>query len=113
MIVGFLRKLFGGSSARGSDKDGMYFYVRGQRSGEVIQLRLHRYNDLSQSDDQKTFHVRKVAVGQRNFERIEVEFIFDKNRNFLTAEVTGGELVEREDYEAFLAAQASPPGTES
>ena len=107
--MNFLRKLLGGG-ANADDKDGVYFYVRAKRTGEVIRLRLHRFNDLSLNDDGSSYYTRKVVVGQRSFDRIEIEFFFDKNRNFVSADVSGGTLVDRADYEAFLAGQASPSG---
>ncbi len=101
--MNFLKKIFGG--ARGGD-DGMYFYVRAKRTGEVIQVRLHRYNDLSASDDGTSYYARKLVVGQRGFDRIEVEFFFDRNRGFVSADVSGGELVDRADYDQYLAEHA-------
>jgi len=105
--VGFLKKLFGGGQGRSGDADGLYFYVRAKRTGEVIALRINRANDLSITEDMNGYYVRKLVVGQRSFDRIESEFWFDKDRRFVSAEISGGELVEREDYDAYLAAQAS------
>ena len=107
--MNFLKKLFGGGANAG-DKDGIYFYVRAKRTGEVVRIRLHRFNDLSASDDGSSYYTRKVVVGQRSFDRIEIEFFFDKNRNFVSADVSGGTLVDRADYEAFLAERAAPSG---
>ena len=101
--MNFLKKLLGGG-ASGGDQEGIYFYVRATRTGEVIQVRLHRYNDLSMSDSGGYF-TRKLIVGQRSFDRIEAEFYFDKNRNFVSAEVSGGDLVDRADYDEYLAEQ--------
>jgi hypothetical protein len=101
--MNILKKLLGGS-ASGGDQDGLYYYVRAKRTGEVIQIRLHRYNDLSMSDS-GGYYTRKLIVGQRSFDRIEAEFYFDKNRNFVSAEVSGGELVDRDDYVQYLAEQ--------
>jgi hypothetical protein len=103
--MNFLRKLFGGGADRGGDKEGMYFYVRSQRSGEVIQVRLHRFNDLSLTEDGRGYYVRKLATGSRGYDQVELELHFDQKRNFLSANITGGDLVERADYEAFLAQQ--------
>ncbi len=105
--MGFLKKLFGGGQSRSSDADGLYFYVRAKRTNEVIALRINRANDLSITDDQNGYYVRKIAVGQRSFDRIECEFWFDKDRHFVSAEIAGGELVDREDYDDFVAAQSS------
>jgi hypothetical protein len=100
--MNILKRLLGGGTS-GGDQEGMYYYVRAKRTGEVIQVRLHRYNDLSMSDDGGGYFTRKLIVGQRSFDRIEAEFYFDKNRNFVSAEVSGGELVDRDDYEQYLA----------
>lgn len=99
----FLRKLFGGGGGRGADGEGLYFYVRAAHTGEVIQVRLHRFNDLSLMDDQSHYYSRKVIVGQKSFDRIEAEFTFDKDRKFVTADVSGGELVDRAEFDAYLA----------
>jgi hypothetical protein len=106
--MNFLRKLFGGGAPSG-DQEGMYFYIRAKKTGEVIPVRLHRFNDLSMSDDGNSYYVRKLIVGQRSFDRIEAEFFFDKNRSFVSADISGGELVERDDYEQYLAKQSSSP----
>jgi hypothetical protein len=102
--MNILKRLLGGG-ASGGDQEGMYYYVRAKRTGEVIQVRLHRYNDLSMSDDGGGYFTRKLIVGQRGFDRIEADFYFDKNRNFVSAEVSGGELVDRADYDEYMAEQ--------
>jgi hypothetical protein len=101
--MNFLKKLLGGGASSG-DQEGIYFYVRAARTGEVIQVRLHRYNDLSMSDS-GGYYTRKLIVGQHSFDRIEAEFYFDKSRNFVSAEVSGGELADRADYDEYLAEQ--------
>lgn len=104
--MNFLKRLFGG--ARPAADDGLYYYFRSRRSGEVVQVRLNPHADLSQLDDNEGFYVRKVIVGTKSFERMEAEFFFDRNRRLLSCDVTGGELVERADYDAYRA--ANPPG---
>jgi hypothetical protein len=103
--VNLLRRLLGGTGGRSGDPDGMYFYVRAKVTGEVIQVRLHRYNDLTLSDDEQNYIVRKVIVGQKGFERLEADFTFDKHRRLISCEVDGGELVDRAAYDAYLADQ--------
>jgi len=103
MPVGFLKKLFGGGKS--SDPDGLYFYIRADNTGEVIKVRLNRSNDLSLTEDMQGYFARKMIVGQKSFERIEAEFQFDKNRRLVAADIVGGELVKREDYESYLASQ--------
>jgi hypothetical protein len=109
--VNLLRRLFGGKGGRSGDPDGMYFYVRAKATGEVIQVRLHRYNDLTLSDDEQNYFVRKLIVGHKSFDRLEADFTFDKNRRLISCEVDGGEQVDRAVYDAYLAQEA--PSAES
>ncbi len=107
--MGFLKKLLGGGSGfsgRG-DADGMYYYIRSKRTGEVIQVRLHRANDLSPNDDYSGYFAHKVIVGSKSFDRIDADFYFDKSRRLTSTELAGGELVDRKDYDEYLAQQGS------
>jgi hypothetical protein len=91
----------------------MYFYVRASRTGEVIQVRLHRYNDLTLSDDEQNYFVRKLIVGHESFDRLEADFTFDKNRRLISCEVDGGEQVDRAAYDAYLAQEAPSAGSDT
>ncbi len=103
----FLKRIFSGADAdQSADRDGLYYYVKASRTGEVIQVRLNRANDLSLTDDGNYF-ARKLIVGQRSFDRIEAEFFFDRNRRLISADMTGGELVEKADYDAYQAQQSA------
>lgn len=106
--MGFLKKLFGtgGDSGRQSDRDGMYYYIRSKRTGEVIQVRLHRFNDLSPNEEYNGFYAHKTIVGSKSFDRIDAEFFFDRSRRLTSTELAGGELVERADYDDYLAQQS-------
>ncbi|HVO69136.1 MAG TPA: hypothetical protein VMT24_03765 [Aggregatilineaceae bacterium] len=108
-----LKRLFGGKGGRSGDPDGMYFYVRANPTGEVIQVRLHRYNDLTLSDDEQSYFVRKSIVGHKSFDRLEADFTFDKNRRLISCEVDGGELVDRAAYDAYLAQEAASAGSDT
>ncbi|NLE52866.1 MAG: hypothetical protein GX613_15820 [Chloroflexi bacterium] len=101
----FLKRLFGGGD-RGGDKDGLYIYVRSDQTGEVIQVRIHRYNDLSLDEEGEGYHVRKVIVGEKSFDRIEAYLRFDKKRQLVEAQIAGGERVDEAAYEAYRAQRA-------
>jgi hypothetical protein len=101
-----LARLLSGTPARAAQGDiGMYYYVKVRRSGEVIRIRINPNNDLSLTDDESGYFVRKVAVGTRSFERVELEVTYDKHRNVINIEVQGGTLVDQAAYEADQAAQ--------
>jgi hypothetical protein len=102
----FLRRLFGGGGGSRGDAAGMYFYVRPKGCDEVVQIRIDRNNDLSAQDEGDTYWVHKYVRGSKCFQQAEINLYFDKNRQFVNSEVTGGALVTQADYEAWLATQA-------
>jgi hypothetical protein len=82
--------------------DGYWIYVRCRRCGEVIKTRIDLQNSLSQSDS-GGYMVNKTLVGNRLcFERIEVTLTFDENRRLLDRDITRGEFITRQEYEAAL-----------
>lgn len=103
--MNFLKRLFGGGN-RGGDQGALFVYVRSARTGEVIRVRIHRYNDLSQNEAGDGYHVRKVVVGEKSFDRIEAHLSFDAKRHLIGGDVTGGDLVDEAAYEAYLTGRS-------
>ena len=105
----FLKRLFGGGGGGSGERDNaMYFYVRPRGCDEVVRMRVDRHNDISLADDMKTYYLRKLVRGQKCFNTVEVELFFDSNRNLADNKIQGGELLKREDYEAWVASQEKP-----
>ncbi len=95
--MNFLKNLFGGGS---SPKDkGIYVYVRLNRSGEIVRLRLQPGYDVSLGDGDNPIS-RKQVVGPRTFERAEATLLFDKNYRLVDAEIDGGELADEAAWNA-------------
>ena len=93
--MGFLKKLFSGTSAR-RDKNYYIFHVKCNRCGEILEGRVDLDNDLSVEfeDDREVFHVRKGLIGNnRCFQQIEVELKFNSSRQLIEQQVTGGQFV--------------------
>src|SRR5438094_4715101 len=86
--------------AYATDDVGYYYYVRCNRCGEVIRVRINPMNDLSAPDDGEGLFTRKVIVGQRCYNRIEAEFHYDSKRKLINSDITGGTLTDKEAYEA-------------
>ncbi|MEP7293390.1 MAG: hypothetical protein ABI835_16520 [Chloroflexota bacterium] len=102
----FLKKLFGGGGGASSgDAKGIYYYVKPKGCEEVVRVRIDRNNDLSLSDDGKTYWVHKVAMGSKCFQRAEIDFYFSSSRQLSNTEVSGGDLVTQADYDAWLGSQ--------
>lgn len=95
-----------GISPRAQDR-ALIYYVKCHKCGAVTRLRIDRYNELSRDDDDTLF-VRKVVVDGKCFARVEVLLRFDASYRELSREISGGEFVTHEAWEAQQrAAQAS------
>jgi hypothetical protein len=109
--MGFLKRIVeaftgGGGSSSSEDHGGEYVYIKIRRTGEIVQLRINKGNEISQDDDGQLF-VRKLVMGQRSFERIEATIYFDSSYRVKDADLPGGELSDRD---AYLAQQAQIAG---
>ena len=106
--MSFLKKISGlFSSPARSDERAYWIYARCKRCKEVVRGRVDLYNDLSIDYDaaQMSYYCRKVLMGtSRCFQQIEVSLKFDQNRKLTDSQVTGGQLVSREEFE-----HQSPP----
>lgn len=106
-----LKRLFGGGGGGSvsGDSAGLYYYVKLHGSDEIVRVRINRNNDLSLDDEGKGFWVHKVVMGTKGFQRAEVDFYFNKNRQLSGSQATGGDIVTAAEYEAWLASQAETP----
>jgi hypothetical protein len=100
--MNFLKQLADFLTARpmpsGSDV-GLYYYIKCNRCGEVIKVRINPMNDLSYSDSDNSLFVRKVIVGRKCYNRIDAEFSYSNARKLLNADVSGGEMVDKKEYD--------------
>ncbi|GAC1355735.1 MAG: hypothetical protein NVSMB42_14260 [Herpetosiphon sp.] len=105
--MGFLRRLFGGST-RGSDDGGMYLYARCGRCGAVVQTRVDLHNDLSVEygeDTAEGYHLRKELMDDRCFRVMHAELVFDRGRQLVTQTIDGGNFIAADEYVAAHAAR--------
>ena len=108
--MGFLDKLRqilgGGASSRSSggtsDPHGLWFHFRCEKCGELVRVRADRRNDLNREDGGPgTFLLRKEIMGSKKcYQLIHAELWLDSNYRVVSADVQGGALARREDYEA-------------
>jgi hypothetical protein len=108
--VSFLRRLFGqGGTGKARDPDGLWVYVRCKRCGQVNATRISLRNepsiDYGESGQIVGSHVRKVLVSGTNrcFHPVEVLLTFDPAKRLTNRQISGGELITREQYEAALS----------
>jgi hypothetical protein len=98
----------GGGGNRQADSAGgnaYWIYVQCAACGEKIRVRVNREHDLSpefegESDTPTGYHVAKEIVGQNCFRRIHVEMTFDRDRHLAEQQITGGQFITREEFEA-------------
>ena len=106
--MGFLDALksffFGTGGGSGGDSTGLYFYFRCKKCGEIVRVRVHKHNDLNRADGPGTFLLRKEVMDSKCFQIMSAEIWLDSNYQVVTADVTNGELVSEEEYEAAQAA---------
>ena len=110
--MGFLDAIKGlfGQSAGGDN--GIYYYIRCDRCGDLVRIRLNPTADLQQEfsangDFVSGYYVRKMVVDQRCFRPIEVELRFDSRRHETSREIKGGQFVDADAYTAVRGEQAN------
>jgi len=101
--VNFLKNLFSGGGR--TDDRGIYFYVKPKACQEIVQVRIDPMNDLSRTDGEDGFYVRKLATAHRCPFQAEVEVYFTKNKSVINAEITNGTQVTEAEWQAQEAAR--------
>jgi len=93
-VLSWLQRLLGGGGgARTSSDGGIYVEVQCNACGEIIRARVSPTSELSQEED-GTFFVRKVLVGQKCFRTIELMLRYkDLRGTEISREVHGGTSV--------------------
>jgi len=96
-----LKSVFAGGHTQGN---AYWIYVRCRRCGEAIKTRIDLSNDLSLNEE-GGFVVNKTLIGgsQLCFERIEVSLTFDSNRQLIDREISRGDFITAEEYNASAA----------
>ena len=101
--MGFFKKFAALFSPTSVDNRSLWMYVKCDKCGEILKGRVDLMNDLSvqyqNSGNKTTYYCRKVFVGSnRCYRPIEVELTFNKSRQLIEEEITGGVRVSEEDY---------------
>lgn len=105
--MGFLSRLFGGkrSDATGGDSgdpDGLHFYVRCDRCGERLHIRVNKRTDIADDYEAeppvKMLH--KEVLGSRCPNLMYVHLTLDASYGITEAQTERCTLISREEYEA-------------
>ena len=109
--MGFLSKILAfitGSpaSATAEDPNGLWVHFRCNRCHEPVAVRIDRRNDLSATaDGPGALFVRKQVMDNKCFQLMEAELWFDRNYNIVQADISGGEMLTPDEYEALTTPQ--------
>lgn len=101
--MNLLKSIFGGGGNKRSADGGIYIYVKPKMCKEILRIRINPGNDLSRTDDEKGYFVRKMAQGTRCPFPVEITVYFDGRRNITGKDIENGEFATEADYEAFIA----------
>jgi hypothetical protein len=108
--MSFLDRLFGRSGPKREapvgDAHAFYYFVRCDKCGEVIRVRLDRRSSFEQQfsesggDDVVGFRVRKEVMGSGNcFKMMSLEIGFDRGYHEAKKTVRGGTFVTKAEYD--------------
>jgi hypothetical protein len=105
-----LSNLFSGGGQRSDDRF-LTVYVLSHRCREPIAVRVDMHNELSRTDGDQGYYVRKVihtSGAKRCFDQVELELWLDGKGNVANHDVQGGRWLEEADYAAELARFNAP-----
>jgi hypothetical protein len=98
-IVERLKGLFS-PGKRETPDTGLYVYVRLQRTGEVVRLRLAPEYELVPDYEAGGYVTHKSVVGPITYGRAEAVFRFDEGKRLVSWDITGGEMASSDDWDA-------------
>lgn len=109
----FLRRLFGGRNSTPPDH-ALHLYVRCQRCGAPVHVRVDLFNDLAVEYDEGEnvigYKLRKEIMDARCFRLMYADLSFDRNRRELERHVEGGEFINHEEFERLEAERQQATG---
>jgi len=90
---------------RSADDRGFWIYIRCNRCGEKLRTRVDLMTDLTvrygESGSQDVYYTRKTLIGSNLcFQPIEATLSFDLRRQLIDKQITGGEFITKEEFEA-------------
>ncbi len=111
--MGFLKRLFGGGEKKPKeyvDTRGVYFHVRCHNCATISRLRADKEYDLIREGDGFVWH--KTIVDNRCFRPMPTVVTLDKAYQIVSADITGGEFVSEDEYNAWLESRNAPADVE-
>jgi hypothetical protein len=108
-----LRRLFGGRSA--SDDGAIHVYVKCNRCGAPVHVRVDPRNDLvseyDESDDPSGYLLVKEIMDSRCFRIMRAEITYDRSRREQERTIEGGTFITKEEYEQLAEQRTATPNS--
>ncbi len=100
--MSFFKKLSSMFSAPRTDDWSYWVYVQCSKCGEKIRTRVDLRNDLSveygDREGDTTYFCRKVLIGDKCYQPVEVRLTFDGGHRLKDQQVLGGKLITEEEF---------------
>ena len=98
----FLRRLFGSGGASSEADTGLFLYVKCNRCGEPLRVRVDTRNELyPEYGDMETsgYVLRKEMMDSKCFRLMYATIRFDARRHEISREIEGGIFIDRDEFE--------------
>ena len=97
-LKNILSKFFGSSDGEIKDRDGLYFYIRCDKCGAPVRLRVNKFNDFQRDYDTGELHLRKEVMDGGCFSLMYATIHLNSAYKVINQEVEGGEFISWEEY---------------
>jgi hypothetical protein len=97
MVLDAIRKFFSGTGEP-RDRDALYVYVKCERCGTPVMIRVDKRHDLHRNYDTGGYTLRKEVMDGTCFNLFHFTMEFDPRYNVVSREIEGGEFITWEEY---------------
>jgi hypothetical protein len=98
--MSFLKKISSLLQGGEAPDDALTFYVRCNRCGEKLRIRVDKRHDLTPDYERGGYFLRKEVMDSRCFQLMYAELRFDENHNIVSRDISGGKFITPEEYES-------------
>ncbi len=104
--MNLLRRLLGGGDAPVAD-NAIHLYVRCDRCGAPVHVRVDPRNDLSieygDGDEPSGYRLIKEMMDSRCFRLMRAELSYDPSRRETSRSIEGGAFISKQEYDQILS----------
>ena len=93
-----LSSIFGSKDREIKDRDGFYFYIRCDKCGTPVRVRVNKHNDFLLDYDSGERVLRKEVMDGGCFSLMYATIRIDGSYNIIDQEVEGGEFITWDEY---------------